>query len=324
MRTEFLLPKHDGHVNSYPRQFAAQLAPRIYFVNGVRTDPQGHVNCARGLHDVCERQITGIYNQTDLHGIGDFLQATGDYAFNLMYSAIGNAASQVAKRSSHLAAVANRVKSKIESAKTCPPIPKNDPARAVQLLRKLIPKQDIRRQAVEKALGYNRAALALFKQLFLRTGVDQFIIAHSQGNLISCNALWACEIVVGEILVSRVKMFSLSSPTASIAWPATVAREEFAFANDPITWLDPFNWHFPGQGHRSGWRNHGPSFLAGAIYNGNKRNEGEMSGVVDAYGAGNVIFDRFVDRIRLKIGLPALTANRKAELEILWRNRWLK
>lgn len=312
--------QRDGQVNRFG---STGEKPRIYFVNGVRTTFEGHSNCAQGLVDITERVIFGVYNSTE-EMAPDFFQSIGDYGFNLLNKHAGTVAKVAATVSpimKGMSKFAEPVKKQLEKAKACPPLPKNDPIAAVDMLWKLLVSEDVRRDAAVAALKWNKAAHALFLQLSSHRKSWQMVIAHSQGNLISANSLWAMAVVYGYASLSPIQMYSLSSPTMASAWPPTLLRKSFGYANDPITWLDPHNWHFPGQGHPLGWRNLSPNFAEG-IYNPRNKHEGEMGGVVDAHGAGNVIFDQFVGEIRRDLRLPALTAARKAELHQKWRRRW--
>jgi hypothetical protein len=62
------------------------------------------------------------------------------------------------------------------------------------------------------------------------------ICAHSQGNLIACNALNALVALRGKEALSEMRMFAFGSPTFS--WSdADPIVEKFEFSNDAITWM---------------------------------------------------------------------------------------
>ncbi|OWK39335.1 hypothetical protein [Fimbriiglobus ruber] len=83
---------------------------------------------------------------------------------------------------------------------------------------RLIP-ESVRVRLVETRLSlYNKATFALYRHLRKNLGKPQWIIAHSQGNLITCDALWAVVYSYGESALNQMEVFSLASP--SPGWAA--------------------------------------------------------------------------------------------------------
>src|SRR5262249_37407012 len=75
---------------------------------------------------------------------------------------------------------------------------------------------------------------------------QKMIIAHSQGNLITSNALFVVEDVLGSAALQKVRVYSLASP--SPAWPLGLrttngggGRQDNAFMNDMVALLRPHN-----------------------------------------------------------------------------------
>ena len=66
--------------------------------------------------------------------------------------------------------------------------------------------------------GFNPASAALFLELVSRRGSEKtIIVAHSQGNLVTADALWAITIALGQSHLRSITLLSLASPVP--AWP---------------------------------------------------------------------------------------------------------
>lgn len=96
-------------------------------------------------------------------------------------------------------------------------------------------------QAMREALARNPAQLALFDLLRRPEHADTPIHAHSQGNLITSNALTAISVVDGQGAIVGRKVYSYGSPT--YFWPSGLDREENAFIFDPVSWLGSVDEH---------------------------------------------------------------------------------
>jgi hypothetical protein len=86
----------------------------------------------------------------------------------------------------------------------------------------------------------------LFRELIRNRHQQQLIIAHSQGNLITSNALFVLEDVLGSAGLQKVRVYSLASPAP--AWPLGLrktngggGRQDNAFMNDLVALLRPHN-----------------------------------------------------------------------------------
>lgn len=62
------------------------------------------------------------------------------------------------------------------------------------------------------------------------------LYCHSQGNLITSNALTATALALGEAAVAGIEVNSFGSPCRY--WPPGLSRANYAFTFDPVTWLD--------------------------------------------------------------------------------------
>jgi hypothetical protein len=207
------IPRADGEVNEYNLGGATAQTPRIYFVNGIRVLPRSHAVTAAYLSLLVERPVWGVYNATAgvrLGTIVDLLQCMADYAQNA-----------VARPSSG----ANLGKP--------PAVPEDQiPAFLADVEKKYV--------------VWNRATLALFKELVRNRHRRQMIVAHSQGNLITSNALFVLEDVLGSAGLRDIRVYSLASP--SPAWPLGLrktngggGRQDNAFMNDLVSLLRPQN-----------------------------------------------------------------------------------
>lgn len=91
------------------------------------------------------------------------------------------------------------------------------------------------RTLVEICFSYNRAIVELFK--FLDDNIGSwpmsklFIVCHSQGNLVVCNALYA--LLARRVSLPRqIKIFGLASPTAF--WPSSVQVRTYTDLKDLV------------------------------------------------------------------------------------------
>ena len=208
------IPLGDGQVNLYNLSGSGAASSRIYFVNGIQTTPHDHAVTAAYLSLLIERPVRGVYNATagkSLGGfLGDFRQCLLDFAQNAF-------------------------------ARPGSPSNLNKPPK--------IPEDkinDFLTNVEKKYLVWNKATLSLFKELVRNRHQQQFIIAHSQGNLITSNALFVMEDVLGSGGLSKVRVYSLASPAP--AWPVGLrtangggGRQDNAFMNDLVSLLRPHN-----------------------------------------------------------------------------------
>jgi hypothetical protein len=87
---------------------------------------------------------------------------------------------------------------------------------------------------------YNRATGALFKKL-LEPGFESArIVAHSQGNIITCNAVNAVAAVRGKRAIAKMKIFAVASPVVFWSEAGMFGQDivsVHALANDAVAWL---------------------------------------------------------------------------------------
>jgi hypothetical protein len=207
------IPADDGEVNLYNLANSSELTPRIYFVNGIRVLPRTHAVTASYLSLLIERPVWGIYNATAGMYVGsvvDLLQCLLDYTQNAG-----------ARLGSH------------NNLNKPPNVPEGQIPEFLDNLEK-------------KYVVWNQATLSLFKELVKNRHEQQMIIAHSQGNLITSNALFVLEDVLGSAGLQKIRVYSLASPAP--AWPLGLrktygggGRQDNAFMNDLVALLRPHN-----------------------------------------------------------------------------------
>lgn len=211
------IPAADGELNVYNLSRSSADAPRVYFVNGVRVMPRDHAITASYLSLLIERPVWGLYNKTGIANLGsilgsglDFLQCLPDYAQNA---------------GARLFSASNLNKP--------PKVPEHKIASFLNDIEK-------------NFTIWNKATAALFKDLVLNRHQMKYIIAHSQGNLITSNALFVMEDILGSAALQKVRVYSLASP--SPAWPLGLrkpygggGRQDNAFMNDFVALLRPHN-----------------------------------------------------------------------------------
>jgi hypothetical protein len=152
------------------------------------------------------------------------------------------------------------------------PTPRHEtPVDVARNLRTTLSPEQRRRLATFLISRTNAAAASLFNQLYAGHTQSQWIIAHSQGNLVTADALWALSIAYGDNILSNMQVFSLASPTP--AWPAGIdyRRKVYGHTNDLVTLCDPHNWTWLSSNILDGrfgrvagdWRQHGTSATPG-------------------------------------------------------------
>jgi hypothetical protein len=229
-------PQANGTVTPYSAVIRVKLKtePRIYYVNGMQTDGKTHAHTSYALSALTNRVVYGVFNATwskTIPGFGvDFVQCISDWAF-------GVTSKLIELRDVTLIGIAKRIREWLS----------NRPSKeADQLIARAIeglsPVQ--RWQFCETMFFFNRATRALYKELSGNIGPEQIIIAHSQGNLITANALWAITIMHGGQLLDSMRVYSLASPTP--AWPLGIRRRLRTYHHDDdiVTWANPHNWLF--------------------------------------------------------------------------------
>src|SRR5690349_4428233 len=207
------IPSGDGQVNVYNLGNSNVQTPRVYFVNGIRVLPRDHALTAAYLSLLIERPVVGVYNATAglIKGfVFDLAQCGLDY--------LQNAGARFGSQ-----------KNVTKPAK--------------------VPEEKITEflNAVDqKYIVWNQATLSLFKELVKNRHSMQMIVAHSQGNLITSNALFVMEDVLGTASLQKVRVYSLASP--SPGWPLGLrhtngggGRQDNAFMNDMVALLRPHN-----------------------------------------------------------------------------------
>jgi hypothetical protein len=202
------IPSRDGEINQYNLSLASVYNPRIYYVNGIRTNGQDHAKTAALLSLLTERPIWGVYNRT-----GGFAADLGQSALDYLQNAGARATS-----------------GGLTPAK---PVARHE-------IPKLV--DDI----IKRSLIWNKATVELFRTLMLNLHTRQMIVAHSQGNMVTSNALFVVEKALGSQALQNIRVYSLASP--SPGWPLGLrytngggGRQENAFMNDMVALLRPHN-----------------------------------------------------------------------------------
>jgi hypothetical protein len=208
------IPTVDGQVNLYNLANSSVFAPRVYYVNGIQTLPRTHAITASNLSLLIERPVWGVYNAT--RGIGKigFLADLGQCILDYTQNARAGLGSR-------------------NNLNKSPRIPEDKITGFLASLQK-------------NYSVWNEATVGLFQQLIRNRHQQQMIIAHSQGNLITSNALFVMEDVLGSAGLQKVRVYSLASP--SPAWPLGLrttngggGRQDNAFMNDIVALLRPHN-----------------------------------------------------------------------------------
>ena len=94
---------------------------------------------------------------------------------------------------------------------------------------------------LKQELSMNKAAISLFKEIQKSSG-ETHIFAHSQGNLILSNVLYAISLLLGEKGLNRFTVHSFGSPTRN--WPRGIKHLRRGYSNDWINMMSGIDWSF--------------------------------------------------------------------------------
>jgi len=228
----------DGEVGDYYRGERPPLGPPplLYYVNGIQTGSDDHIRSAEAMSQITERVVRGVYNATAGKGkvgmVLDLLQCADDWVdgFSSKLAEIG---------AGHVNGLINKTLNDVRKLFRRAPM---DPVNVPGWIRSKIPER-VRVALLEAHLkSYNLATASLFHELSTHRDRDLWIIAHSQGNLIAADALWAMVTAYGETSLTYLDVYSLASPAP--AWPLGIRgrHKVYGHTNDLVTLADPHNW----------------------------------------------------------------------------------
>lgn len=202
------VPVRDGQIAFYVSDEAAkkpwfQPAKQVIFINGMNTSGAQHAESARDLSLIQACPVLGVYNRTN--GIArDFIQCLRD-KITLLSPFAGSVAEWT--KSVDFAFAAGKPKS--------PALSKTGFVRGI--------------------IDSNAATVALYDHMIgLDPGqrLSQRIYCHSQGNLITSNALTAVAIALGPQAIQGIEVNSFGSPCHT--WPDGLRRTNFNFTFDYV------------------------------------------------------------------------------------------
>ena len=209
------VPKSDGDVTLYTHNLAStnpgfQRQGRAIFVNGMDNTGENHAEAALGLSLLHFCPVLGVFNQSGGTG-ADIAQCIADKV---------KLAGVQAKAGFSYAGWAAFI----------------DAAYAVA---KKIKPQLSKIDFVGNVVSGNAATHAVYSLLVNSSAgfrKDTPIFCHSQGNLITSNALTAVSLALGPQAIAGIEVNSYGSPCRY--WPDGISRTNYAFTFDPVSWLD--------------------------------------------------------------------------------------
>ena len=205
------LPSSDGEVNLYEspelrdkRYF--DRSRRVIFVNGMANSSADHRKSAHVLSTLQACPVIGVYNQTD--GFWpDLGQCLADKITLVGVQAVP----------ATFAGWAQLCEQGFQAAR------KSEPGLT-------------KGAYVERLIGSNPATASLYRVARSADFRTLPIFAHSQGNLITSNALTAVALADGPAAVQNRQVNSFGSPCRF--WPPGIDHRNHAFTFDPIGWMD--------------------------------------------------------------------------------------
>lgn len=205
-------PGFDGDINifrapGYKTQPWFDSNKRVVFINGMLNDKADHAKAARALSMTQACPVIGIYNESQ-SGLHDFAQCISD-KLTLVLPQAGS-----------LTSWSLAVDGAYQAAKLIDP---------------LLKKTDF----VEKLIDGNKATVSMYRYFTSLSQIERSqlkVFCHSQGNLITSNALTATQLALGKDSISQMEVNSYGSPCRY--WPSQIRHHNFAFTFDPVALLD--------------------------------------------------------------------------------------
>ena len=181
---------------------------RVIYINGIGNSPVDHAKSAKALSLLQCCPVIGVYNCTDG-----------------LWSDLGQCLSDKINLVGVQAEIGRSFDGWTQSVDE-----------AYQSLRQSRPGLD-KRDMVADFVSANKATLAIYG---LYAGQGRLgpmpIYCHSQGNLITSNALTAVALALGPAAIKGLEVNSFGSPCRY--WPPGLNRTNYAFTFDPVSWLD--------------------------------------------------------------------------------------
>ena len=231
---------------------------RIYYVNGINTSSDEHAKTCRTISRLTQHPVTGVYVASWGHAGADvLLDCIRDWA-------IAFSAKFKEYKENKVAGFITDIKSQLDSVmdffrknpkdqpKLASKSDRQDSERAIAEIFRIVP-PTLRPRFIDFLLSMpgigDEATRSLFNQLRSNSHDRQFVIAHSRGNLVTCNALWCMVIAYGNASLHNIRVYSLASPTPG--WPYAIRKESggggrrvYGYQDDLVTRLDPHNFPF--------------------------------------------------------------------------------
>lgn len=207
------LPAGDGAVTKYISPEVRDKSwfnagKPVIFVNGMLNSPEDHMKSANALSLMLGSPVIGVYNRKD--GF-----------WRDLFQCISDKAQMTSMQTSDLHT--------------------ND--QWIRVYETLYQVEKLKRPGLTKAayvhelLASNAAAQSLFALLVAEGGMlGTPIYCHSQGNLVTSNALTGVTMVRGTGAVQGLEVNSFGSPARG--WPAGLRRVNNAYTFDPVSFLD--------------------------------------------------------------------------------------
>ncbi|MBK4214574.1 hypothetical protein JJJ17_01400 [Paracoccus caeni] len=207
------LPAGDGAVTKYISPEVRNKSwfnpgKPVIFVNGMLNTPEDHMKSANALSLMLGSPVIGVYNQKD--GF-----------WRDLFQCISDKAQMTSMQTSNLHT--------------------ND--QWIRVYEQLYQIEKQKRPGlthaayVHELLASNAAAQSLFALLVASDGMlGTPICCHSQGNLVTSNALTGVTMVRGTGAVQGLEVNSFGSPARG--WPAGLRRVNNAYTFDPVSFLD--------------------------------------------------------------------------------------
>jgi len=223
----FFLRKNDK--SFFKTRSARKGSFPVIFVNGMQGNPLKFKMQACAIAAATGGPVIGVFNEAGTSFLKPYLPAIGAAVGGPWGALVGTVVSAVDVLTDLVECATDKVQSTDwDQVKTW--YKKNTG----------VPQIQIESEMIKNLSKYNRAAGALL-ELLLRPGFeDARIVAHSQGNIITCNAINAVAAVRGNQAIKNMKIHAVASPVVFWSEAGSLGQDIVklhAFSNDLVAWL---------------------------------------------------------------------------------------
>ena len=206
----------------------------VYYVNGMAGSPEKFRAQCCAVAAVSGGPVRGVYNESGGTYLKDALPALGAIAGGSIAGPVGAIAGSL---------LFDKVKAVADLIECATDKLHNTDFDQLKVWGKRFfgkPQMQIEQEMIESITSLNPASGALLRELLKPGNQDARIVAHSQGNIIVCNAVNALAALRGEEAIAEMKIHAVASPVVFWSEAGKYGQQivkHHVFKNDLVAWL---------------------------------------------------------------------------------------